>query len=155
MPQGWWALRPWAMAGAAIEAIVLPWATAVRLLAESPPSNSTISASMQRSAKKPSPRATNGGVWTTLGGVTETPILTLRIWLQACFGAGAAPAVKTCGDGLASAGAPAAAGLAAGTPAGWAASVGFATGAAGGLAGAGAQAPTNEASSPTAPRSRP
>src|SRR5438067_5273961 len=140
MPQVWWALRPWAMAGAAIEAIVLPWATAVRLLAESPPSNSTISASMQRSAKKPSPRATNGGVWTTLGGVTETPILTLRIWLQACFGAGAAPAVKTCGDGLASAGAPAAAGLAAGAaaPAGWAASVDFAAGTPAGPAGAGA-----------------
>src|SRR6266516_5313012 len=113
------------MAGAAIEAIVLPWATAVRLLAESPPSNSTISASMQRSAKKPSPRATNGGVWTTLGGVTETPILTLRIWLQACFGAGAAPAVKTCGDGFASAGAPA------------------------GPAGAGAQVASSRASIPT------
>src|SRR5260370_22333963 len=66
-------------------------------------------ASMQCLAKMPRARATNGDVWTTLGGATATPSVSLRNWpLQlAAACAGAAPAVKTAGDAAGWACAPA------------------------------------------------
>src|SRR5437660_5748424 len=80
-----------------------PLATSVMLVCDRPPSNWTISASMQRLAKMPRPRAMNGGVWTTLGGATETPSVSLRIGPlhDAPVCAGAAPAEKTTGSALA------------------------------------------------------
>src|SRR5579884_842035 len=123
MPHTWWAFTPWPMAVALMLLITEPRATAVMLVCDRPPSNCTMSASMQRLAKIPSPRATNGGVWTTFGGATDTPRVTFRMGPlhEAAAWAGAAPAEKTTGsalaEGLASA-APLAAGLAAALPAG-------------------------------------
>src|SRR5262249_7154898 len=76
------------MATALIDAMVCPCTTAVRFAVERPPSNSTISTSRQRSAKKPRSRATYGGVWTTVGGVTDPPTFTFLGCVQA---AGALP----------------------------------------------------------------
>src|SRR5438270_1062181 len=93
-------------------------------------------ASMQRLAKKPRARATNGDVCTTLGGATATPRVILRNGpaQDAAAWSGAAPAASTCGVDAAAAGvAWAAAGALVG--AGWAAA-GALVGAGGGAAGA-------------------
>src|SRR5207249_2513283 len=113
--------------------ITVPWATAARDAADRPPSNSTISASMQRLAKMPRPRAINGGVCTTFGGVVAAAIVSFLSPLGQLFPAfaGAAPAATVIGvpDGVAAAaGAPCCAGA-----------VGCG-GAAGAFAGAGAHA---------------
>ena len=56
---------------------------------DAPPSNWMILASMQCLANRPSALATNGVVWTTFGGVTETPTLILRMpSLQSAAAAG-------------------------------------------------------------------
>src|SRR5579885_2430855 len=119
MPHTWWAFTPWPMAVALMLLITEPRATAVMLVCDRPPSNCTMSASMQRLAKIPSPRATNGGVWTTFGGATDTPRVTFRMGPlhEAAAWAGAAPAEKTTGSALAE-GLASAAGLAAALPAG-------------------------------------
>src|SRR5437870_1249964 len=122
MPHTCLPFRPAPIADSLSGPIAAPCATAVRLVWDSPPSNCTMLASMQCLAKSPSPRATNGEVWTTFGGATATPIVSLRSWplqlVAACCGA--APAVKTCGvvfataEGLACASAAAVAAGAAG-----------------------------------------
>ena len=63
-------------------AMAVPCATAALAAGDAPPSNCRMVASMQCLANRPSSLATNGVVCTTFGGVTETPILILRISLQ-------------------------------------------------------------------------
>src|SRR5712692_4311910 len=148
MPHSWWAFIPWPMAVALMLLITEPRATAVMLVCDRPPSNWTISASMQRLAKMPKPRAMNGGVCTTLGGATDTPRVSLRIGpLQEAAGcAGAAPAENTTGSALAAglasaaalpAGLALAAGLVSALTAGLAEASAALAGFAGALAGAG------------------
>src|SRR5438270_5803048 len=109
-------------------------------------------ASMHRLAKKPSARATNGDVCTTLGGATATPRVILRNGpvhdAAAC--SGGAPAARTCGVEAAAAGVAWAAGATVGWPAAGAlvgaacaaggAVVGAAWAAGGALVGAGGDA---------------
>ena len=61
-----------------------PCASAAVAVGDAPPSNWTILASMQRLANSPSSLATNGVVWTTLGGADDTPTLILRMVGQVC-----------------------------------------------------------------------
>src|SRR6266849_3421875 len=135
MPQTCLPLRPEPMADSSSGPIAAPWATAVRLVCDRPPSNWAMLASMQCLAKMPSARATNGDVWTTLGGATATPSVSLRSWpLQlAAACAGAAPAVKTAGDAAGWACAPA-------TGDAWACAGAGAGALVGGVGAAGAQA---------------
>jgi hypothetical protein len=53
---------------------------------------------MQRLPNIPSDRATKGGVCTTFGGETDTPIVSLRAWpLQFAGNGGATPALNVAG----------------------------------------------------------
>src|SRR5690348_8633513 len=99
----WWPGKPAPMAISFSGPMALPLATAVRAVCDKPPSNWTISASTQCLANRPSPRATKGTVWITLGGATDTPMVILRGWpvQPAAAWAGAAPAVNTLGEAAA------------------------------------------------------
>src|SRR5262249_46230833 len=68
-------------------AIALPCAVAVTEVADWPPSNWMMLASMQCLAKRPSSFATYGAVCTTFGGAEDTPTSILRIVGQLCASA--------------------------------------------------------------------
>src|ERR1041385_4068389 len=106
MPQTCLPLSPAPIAASVSGPMAEPWATAVRLVCDRPPSNWTMLASMQRLLKKPSPRATKGDVCTTFGGATATPMVILRNCpLQVAGTAvGAAPAARGAGEAFAAAG---------------------------------------------------
>src|SRR5438876_3885270 len=86
-PQICCTLRPRPIGTSLTAPIAEPCAVAVTDVADWPPSNWTILASMQRLAKKPSSFAMYGEVCTTLGGAEETPTLILRMAGQVCASA--------------------------------------------------------------------
>src|SRR4051794_22988149 len=81
-PQNCCTFMPLPIATSPTLTIAEPCTAAAFEVADWPPSNWMMLASMQRLAKKPSSLATYGEVCTTFGGATDTPILILRMVVQ-------------------------------------------------------------------------